>query len=185
MNRRALRLALIAPLAVAPLAACATADNGATVSATSAPAAVATLADAQGNPRGTATVTETGHGLRLVVQGSGLPAGPHGLHIHMVGKCDAPDFTTAGSHWNPTAKQHGRDNPAGAHMGDFPNLDASADGSGTVEADLHGAALTSGAAPLLDADGAAIVIHATADDYRTDPTGNSGGRIACGVFAPK
>ena len=109
---------------------------------------------------------------------SALPPGTHGAHIHMVGRCDAPDFTTAGGHWNPTSKQHGTMNPAGPHEGDLPNLIVGTDGRGTLAITIPGATM----AGLLDADGSAMVVHAGADDLRTDPSGNSGGRIACGVF---
>lgn len=143
----------------------------------------AALLDATGASKGTATISETADGFRLVVEGTGLPQGAHGLHIHGVGKCEAPGFTSAGPHWNPAGKMHGRDAPAGAHMGDLPNLIAGTDGRGRAEAVTAGGRLTGGSMAVLDADGAAIVVHATADDYRTDPSGNSGARIACGVFA--
>jgi len=143
----------------------------------------ATLLDATGASKGTATISETAGGLRLVVDGAGLPQGAHGLHIHGVGKCEAPGFTTAGAHWNPAGKMHGRDAPGGAHMGDLPNLIVGTDGRGRAEAVIDGGRLVGGSMPLLDVDGAAIVVHAVADDYRTDPSGNSGARIACGTFA--
>ena len=148
-----------------------------------AASAHAALLDATGAPKGTATISETAGGLRLVVEGTGLPQGAHGLHIHGVGKCDAPGFTTAGPHWNPAGKMHGRDAPGGPHMGDLPNLIVGTDGRGRAEAVIADGRLTGGSMPLLDPDGAAIVVHAAADDYRTDPSGNSGARIACGVFA--
>lgn len=147
-----------------------------------APGARAALVDAGGASKGSATVSQTADGVRLVVEATGLPPGAHGLHLHMVGRCDGPDFKSAGPHWNPTGKMHGHDNPNGQHMGDLPNLIAGADGSGRLEATVPGAKLTGGAMPLLDAEGAAIVIHAAVDDYRTDPSGNSGARLACGVF---
>lgn len=105
------------------------------------------------------------------------------VSIYTIGRCDTPGFTSAGPHWNPTGKMHGRDAPNGPHMGDLPNLIAGTDGNGRLEATIPGARLEGGATPLLDADGAAIVIHATADDCRTDPSGNSGARIACGAFS--
>jgi Cu-Zn family superoxide dismutase len=144
----------------------------------------ATLSNASGEMKARATVTETASGLTLAVTATGLAAGQYGIHVHTTGKCDAPDFATAGGHWNPGMKQHGKDNPAGEHMGDLPNLVIGADGSGTLETTIAGGKLASGAAPLFDADGAAIVIHAKADDYKTDPSGNSGGRVLCGVFMP-
>jgi superoxide dismutase, Cu-Zn family len=139
--------------------------------------ATADLRSVDGSRRGTATLATTGGLMRLTVEGVGLTPGAHGLHVHTVGKCDAPDFTTAGDHWNPTAKMHGRDNPMGAHSGDMPNLMIGTDGRGSIAFDLPG-----DMASLMDIDGAAIVVHAAPDDYKTDPSGNSGGRIACGVF---
>ena len=139
----------------------------------------AVLTDPGGVTHGTATVT-TAHGVsRLDVEATGMPPGPHGLHIHSVGRCDAPDFASAGPHWNPDGKMHGRDNPMGMHRGDLPNLMIGTDGRGRVGIDL-----VAGARAMMDADGASIVVHATADDLKTDPSGNSGARIACGVFAP-
>lgn len=138
---------------------------------------VATLRGVDGSDRGTANIAATSGGLRITVNGSGLTPGAHGLHIHTVGLCDAPDFKTAGAHWNPTMKMHGRDNPGGAHSGDLPNLMIGTDGRGSISFDVPGSM-----ASLMDADGAAIVIHAAPDDYKTDPSGSSGARIACGVF---
>lgn len=143
----------------------------------------ATLYGATGAVMGNAVVESMTHGLKLTVNGLNLPMGAHGTHIHMVGRCDAPDFASAGSHWNPGGAQHGRENPQGAHAGDLPNLLIGTDGSGSFSIDIHGAKLTGDAGAMLDADGAALVIHANPDDLKTDPTGNSGGRIACGVFA--
>jgi Cu-Zn family superoxide dismutase len=164
------------------LVGCAT--DSATDGASASGQASATLSDAGGASKGSATVSDTAQGVRLVVQASGLTPGAHGLHLHTIGRCDAPDFASAGPHWNPTAKMHGRDNPAGLHMGDLPNLIVGTDGTGRLEATVTGAKLTGGTMPLLDSDGAAIVVHAAADDYKTDPSGNSGARVACGVFAP-
>jgi superoxide dismutase, Cu-Zn family len=120
-------------------------------------------------------------GIEVRVQAAGLPAGHYGVHLHTVGRCDGPGFDSAGPHWNPTARQHGKLNPQGHHLGDLDNLDVDESGAGRLEFRIPGAAI-SGAEGLLDADGAALVIHAAADDYRTDPSGNSGARIACGVF---
>ena len=147
-------------------------------SAPSAGGAHASLADATGAARGSATFVETSGGLEVRISGEGLPAGTHGVHLHAVGRCDPPDFKSAGPHWNPMMKHHGRDNPEGAHAGDLPNLVVGADGRGMVRFTVPQGSLSG----LLDADGAAVIIHADADDYRTDPSGNSGGRIACGVI---
>ena len=112
--------------------------------------------------------------LRIAVQG--LPPGDHGLHLHAVGRCDGPSFDSAGGHWNPEARQHGHLNPQGPHLGDLPNLTVSANGHGAINFRIAGL--------VNDADGTALVIHAGPDDYRTDPSGNSGGRIACAMLAP-
>lgn len=160
-------------LAVLLLGGCST-----VVPKTSAPAEIATiLKTAQGADRGTAVLRLADGRMRLSVDATGLTPGARALHIHNVGKCDAPDFMSAGPHWNPTGKQHGRDNPMGAHQGDLPNLVIGTDGRGSLSIDVPGTM-----AELLDADGAAVMIHADPDDYRTDPTGNAGGRIACGVL---
>jgi Cu-Zn family superoxide dismutase len=113
--------------------------------------------------------------IRIAVQD--LPPGDHGLHLHTVGRCDGPAFQSAGAHWNPAGKQHGHLNPAGAHAGDLPNLTVSTNGRGAINFLATGGALD-------DADGTALVIHAKPDDLRTDPSGNSGDRIACAVISP-
>ena len=113
--------------------------------------------------------------------------GQHGIHFHAVGKCDGPDFTTAGAHFNPTNKMHGMNNPQGPHLGDLPNLpiDASTAAQSGYAATLTTSMITLSAGPasIFDADGTALVIHANPDDEMTDPSGNSGGRIACAVLA--
>ena len=129
-------------------------------------------AAALGHPRGN---------LQVAVQAAGLAPGRYGAHIHAVGRCEGPDFESAGPHWNPGGRQHGAENPQGAHLGDLPNLAVDAEGHGRMEFSIPGATLRGGQ-PLLDADGAAIVIHAAPDDFRTDPAGNSGARILCGVI---
>ena len=147
--------------------------------------AVTTLLAADGSARGTATLTQTADGIDIVVKASGLQPGSHGIHIHTVGACTAPDFASAGAHWNPTNHQHGVNNPQGPHRGDMPNLVVDAKGVGTMDFALSRATLKGGEAPLLDADGASLVIHSGPDDMRTDPSGNSGGRVACGIIAAK
>ena len=129
-----------------------------------------------------ATATQIGDSIRIRLAATSLPAGAYGAHIHAVGRCDAPDYASAGPHWNPTGQEHGRSNPRGMHKGDLPNLTAGVDGTGVLEITIPGAWLAGGPAPMLDGDGAALVIHERPDDYRTDPSGNSGARIACGVF---
>lgn len=154
----------------------------ATPLAATARLATATLATATGAPAGSAEIVASATGNPVLrIKLSGLPAGPHGVHIHTTGKCDAPGFTTAGGHLNPAGHQHGKDNPAGRHLGDLPNIAIGEHGNGELALPLSFDASTL-RAQLFDTDGAAIVVHAKADDYRTDPSGNSGDRIACGVF---
>jgi Cu-Zn family superoxide dismutase len=142
----------------------------------------ADIMDAQGSKVGTARITAADHGVRILVNVEKLPPGTHGIHIHTIGKCEGPAFTTAGGHFNPDMKKHGKDNPDGPHVGDLLNLEVGADGAG--KATLHAMGVTLGDGPnsLFHDGGTAIVIHATADDYKTDPSGNSGARIACGVI---
>jgi Cu-Zn family superoxide dismutase len=142
----------------------------------------AQLIGADGRPRGTVRIIQVHGGVSVSVEAENLPPGVHGAHVHAVGRCDAPGFTSAGPHWNPTGRQHGRSNPAGAHMGDVPNITIGANGRGSLEYEIRNAWAVRGATPMLDADGAAFVIHAKADDDRTDPSGNSGDRIACAVL---
>jgi Cu-Zn family superoxide dismutase len=123
-------------------------------------------------------------GMEVRVQAAGLAAGHYGVHLHAAGRCEGPGFDSAGPHWNPAGRQHGRLNPEGRHLGDLDNLEVDESGAGRLEFTIPGAEFT-GADGLLDADGAAVVIHAGPDDYRTDPSGNSGARIACGVLPPR
>lgn len=146
------------------------------------PGATAELKNAQGRVVGQATFTEEGTAVRIVLDVRGLPSGEKGVHIHAVGRCDPPDFTSAGGHFNPLGKRHGLLNPAGPHAGDLPNIIVRADGSGRLEVANPRVGLGASPISLFDADGSALVIHAAPDDYKTDPTGNSGARIACGVI---
>jgi Cu-Zn family superoxide dismutase len=144
--------------------------------------ATADLRTAAGQSVGTAQLIQVGNVVRIVLDARGLPPGLHAVHVHAVGKCDPPDFTSAGPHFNPTGKQHGALNPQGSHAGDLPNLNVGGDGSGRLETASEQITLGTGPTSLWDADGSALVIHAAPDDFKTDPTGNSGARIACGVI---
>jgi len=148
------------------------------------PLASGTFRNAAGDRIGVATLTDTAGTLRLGLSVGSLPPGPHGLHFHAQGTCTPPDFASAGAHFNPEGRKHGRLNPDGPHMGDLPNLvvgaDSSADTSLTVASELGG----TGPRALLQPGGTALVIHAGADDERTDPSGNSGARVACAVIEP-
>ena len=141
----------------------------------------AELRDAGGRTVARAEARQVEGGVEVSIETSGVSPGTHGVHAHTVGRCDPPGFESAGAHWNPTAREHGARNPQGPHLGDLPNLTVESDGRSSLEFRIAGASLRSSVG-LLDADGAAIVIHATADDHRTDPSGNSGARIACGVL---
>jgi Cu-Zn family superoxide dismutase len=147
-----------------------------------ASAAHADIVNAAGDKIGTATFVPSAGGVRVDIDVSQLPPGTHGVHIHAVGKCEGPAFTTAGAHLNPANKKHGRDNPAGPHNGDLPNIEVGPDGKATTSLLDTNVTLSDGPNSLFPAGGASIVIHATQDDYKTDPTGNSGARIACGVI---
>ena len=177
------RRSITSILALFVLAACAS-QGSAVSSASLSPVGdpVASVRDAAGRELGVLTVSERDGGLLVKGTLRGLPPGTHGIHLHGVGICEPP-FTSAGGHWNPPSvagKQHGFDNPNGPHAGDMRNILVASDSS--VVVNVHTAAGTlRGANGLLDADGAAVVVHAAGDDYRTDPAGNSGPRVACGV----
>ena len=157
------------------------------------PLALATAASAQqwsapvdlvrgdGTVIGSVMVRDTHAGMAIRLEATGLPPGEIGMHVHDAGRCDGPDFASAGPHWNPTARQHGRLNPMGQHGGDLGNLMVAADGSVTMD---HVPDPAGHVPSALDANGAALVIHAQRDDEKTDPSGNSGARIACAVLAP-
>jgi len=168
-----MRIAFIALFASLPLLASA------------APAASATLRDAQGKVVGTATLTPAEGGVKVAVVVSGVTPGPHGFHVHAAGKCEGPDFKSAGGHFNPASKEHGLENPKGAHAGDMPNLPVGPDGAGKGEFLARGATLDPGPGSLFPEVGTAVVLHAAPDDMKSDPAGNAGARIACGVVERK
>lgn len=141
----------------------------------------AELKDAQGKSVGQATLTETPHGVLIHAVFSGVPAGVHAFHIHGTGKCEPP-FTSAGGHFNPDAKQHGVLNEMGMHAGDMPDVFVPADGNLTVDVLNPHVTLKAGANSLFKEGGTALVLHGGADDYKSDPAGNAGPRIACGVI---
>jgi superoxide dismutase, Cu-Zn family len=143
------------------------------------------LHNAQGEQIGSATLTEGYAGVAIRLKVAKLAPGPHGLHIHAVGKCEPPDFQSAGRHFNPLDKQHGLKNPQGSHAGDLPNLVVAPDGSAEVEVPAPNITLGAGPQDLLVTAGTALVIHAGPDDEMTDPDGKAGARIACGVITKK
>ena len=145
----------------------------------------AELRNVNGQPAGAATLTQVDNVVRIELGVQGLPAGTKGVHIHEVGSCEPPTFTSAGGHFNPVGKQHGLLNPQGPHAGDLANIVIGPDGKGRLETSAGLVTLDAGPNSLLDANGSALIIHAAPDDFRTDPTGNSGARIACGVIMKK
>jgi superoxide dismutase, Cu-Zn family len=153
-----------------------------TASASAQNHARADIKNAGGKTIGTASLRGTKDGVLLTINVNGLPEGLHAVHVHSVGKCEGPAFTSAGPHFNPLNKKHGLENAAGPHAGDLPDMYVEKNGVGRYEVLLDGITLGSGETSIFDADGSAIVIHVTADDNVTDPTGNSGDRIACGVI---
>jgi Cu-Zn family superoxide dismutase len=149
----------------------------------------ATIADSTGRTVATASLWQEANGLvhvdveaQCTNWGCPLLPGEHGLHFHAVGSCVAPVFTTAGGHFNPLGKQHGLNNAAGPHAGDAPNITIGSNGRGKATFTTDRITLTAGPTSLFDSDGSAIVIHAGADDQMSQPSGNSGGRVACGVL---
>lgn len=148
----------------------------------SAQSASAPLKDTQGKEVGSANLTQTPHGVLIIVSVKGLPPGDHAFHVHAVGKCEPP-FTSAGGHFNPEGKKHGMLAAEGHHAGDMPNLHVPQNGDLTVEILNTDITLEKGKPnSVFDADGSAVVIHAKGDDYKSDPAGDAGGRIACGVI---
>lgn len=173
MHRRFIPLAALAAIATT---GCATVyeDNADEIGS-------AAILDRSGNNVGTATLYSLAGEVTISVSLDGLSAGTHAVHLHTTGDCSATDFTSAGGHLNPMGNQHGRLNPQGAHLGDLPNAEVSSDGVGTVSTILRGTSATI-VPQIFDADGTALVVHEGADDYRSDPAGAAGSRVACGVF---
>lgn len=156
------------------------AKEGTTYSAT------AIMKDGKGNNVGLATFTEDTSGLvHINVSVKGLTPGLHGIHIHETGNCTGPSFTSAGGHYNPLGKEHGLNNPKGPHAGDLPNLNVGEDGTGHMNVTTDRVTLSPGPTTLFTANGTSLVIHAGPDDQMTNPAGNSGARIACGIIEKK
>ena len=144
--------------------------------------AEAVMYNSSGAPIGTAQLWQGDNGVvNVEISSLALPAGTHGIHFHETGKCEGPAFTTAGGHYNPMGMEHGLQNPRGPHAGDNPNIVVPASGVANISFSTDRVSLTPGPRSLFDADGSALVVHAAADDQTTNPSGNSGARIACGV----
>jgi superoxide dismutase, Cu-Zn family len=149
---------------------------------TSTKAARAEIINAKGEKIGTADFAETPQGVLMSLDVTQLKFGTHGFHIHETGKCIGPDFKSAGGHFNPEGKEHGFETSKGIHAGDLPNLKVQGNGKGTIELFIQNVTLKGGKNSLLKEGGTSLVIHEKADDYRSSPAGDSGGRIACGVI---
>ncbi|OCT17050.1 hypothetical protein A8709_23965 [Paenibacillus pectinilyticus] len=164
------------------LSGCSAAKTTAVTEAAPPPTSVSlSLIGSNNQPVGKAELTAVKDGVQLDVQVSGLPPGVHGIHIHEKAVCEAPTFDSAGSHFNPQKKEHGFLNPKGFHAGDLPNLVVDAQGNGTFRAVTKSAVLVPDKPnSLIKPDGFSLVIHEKEDDLKTDPSGNSGKRIACG-----
>lgn len=144
--------------------------------------ATAELKDKDGRTVGMARFSERPNGVLIRLEVKGLTPGLHAVHVHSIGKCEAPAFTNAGGHFNPAGKKHGLKSPDGPHAGDLPNMLVAKDGSGWFEALSDAITLRAGPMSVFDADGSALIVHAGVDDYVTDPTGNAGDRAACGLI---
>ena len=142
----------------------------------------AALRSASGASVGTLRLSQTGDGVRIRGTLTGLQPGVHGIHFHTVGRCDPPSFETAGPHFNPTNSLHGLQNPLGPHAGDLPNITVNAGGEAAVDLTTTRVTFEPGAPHgLVGGDGTALIVHADRDDQFSDPSGNSGARIACGI----
>jgi len=141
------------------------------------------MKDGMGNSVGTAELSPAAKGVNIKLNLMNLPPGMHGIHVHAVAKCEGPAFTTAGGHLNPDMKHHGLDNPDGPHAGDMLNLTVAADGTAKTTIVAPGVTMGDGANSIFAGGGTALVIHANQDDEKSDPAGNAGARIACGVIS--
>jgi Cu-Zn family superoxide dismutase len=140
------------------------------------------MKNAKGESVGTAKISDSGAGVKIAFTGKNLPAGEHAFHFHAVAKCEGPAFTSAGGHFNPDMKKHGLQNPDGPHNGDMPNFTVKENGTAKVSVVNTKVTLGDGPNSLFTNGGTALMIHAKADDMKSDPAGNAGDRIACGVI---
>lgn len=170
---------------ILPIACFILALGAVSASADSSKRAWAELKDSSGKTIGAAVLIEQQGGVQVSLKVSGLTPGLHGFHVHETGTCTPPDFKSAGGHFNPFQKHHGVNNPQGKHAGDIPNLEVQADGTARATVLVSGTTLGPGPASLLKEGGTSLVIHANPDDNMSDPAGNAGARVACGVIKAK
>ncbi|WP_262176030.1 superoxide dismutase family protein [Saccharococcus sp. Marseille-Q5394] len=184
MKRKLLMVLLISVIIV--VAGCGKANKKVPVSGEQMEAIVSPLLNTKGKVIGEVTLVQETEGVMINVQAEDLPPGLHGIHFHETGVCTPPDFTSSGGHFNPAGKEHGFDNPKGFHLGDLPNIEVPKDGKVSFKLTNSEITLKKGQEnSILDKDGSAIVIHEKADDYKTDPAGDSGARIACAAITGK
>lgn len=173
-------------LALLVVGGCANKGKALPVSGENVKSVAAPILNTEGEEIGEVNFVEAGDGVTISIQAEGISPGVHGMHIHETGVCTPPDFTSAGAHFNPTHKEHGFENPKGFHLGDLPNIEVGEDGKVAVKVTTAELTLkTTAQNSILDQDGSALVIHEKEDDYKTDPAGNSGDRIACAAITRK
>jgi superoxide dismutase, Cu-Zn family len=165
---------------------CANKEKTLPVSGEKVKSVAAPILNTDGKEIGKVSFAEADDGVTISILAEGISPGVHGVHIHETGVCTPPDFTSAGAHLNPTDKEHGFENPKGFHLGDLPNIEVGEDGKVSAKVTTTEITLKKNAEnTVLDSDGSALVIHEEADDYKTDPSGNSGDRIACAAITSK
>lgn len=181
MKRRISILLIMSVLFI--MVGCGQKRNQVPVSGNQVESIVASIVNVEGSEIGEVKFTEGEKGVTIDILAEGLPPGKHGTHIHEKGECTPPDFESAGAHFNPTNKEHGFENPKGFHLGDLPNIEVDPEGKVNVTLTIDDFTLQPNVKnTLLDKDGSALLIHEKEDDYKTDPSGNSGARIACAAI---